>query len=525
MREKASENGWAARWRVALAALALLILAAAALAPHGGAQAFGWLTKITKLGSSSGKVGSAGKLAGGAVGVEGAARYVANLPVKPGAPHALAASAGAEGHWRLVNRAGETFTAASAEEVRRGLSILVPQGAAKDGARIALYIPEESAFVARAAFKDLPATAELHLVGSTGKALKLVRRSEGSGSVHLAAEVRPALLLTLTEQAAFREALWQLERPLNRASIRQLALEPGGPAALTTTPRFDKASRALTDTIDPTHLARALDSIRGQTALLTGRVEAGVLHFKAASGREGSIVLADLMKSASAADVNLVVLRTASPRQPGSRNWLWLKVETSGLDEALKRATFGDFLNALAAEHGRMAITATAEAGLRVRLTAAPVRAADGAPLGPVGSFDEVITALTGHLPVQTIELALRAYERDEELDRRLIPGIPADVQLTYFGLILVGLIFGLAMARRWWARIWPPEQRAEYAGRVGYEAARAVRFLAFLLVFLPVVALPAMLVSGLILLGTGAKWLTSRISRAKAPLKQERST
>lgn len=511
MRESAFKLSRATGWRVLLAACTLLALALAAVAPSGGVQAFGWLTKITKLGSSSGKVGTAGKLAGGAIGVEGAARYVRHLPVKPGDPHALAASAGAEGHWRLVNRAGETFTAANAEELRRGLSILVPQDATRGPSRVALYIPEESAFIGRAAFKDLPATAELHLVGD-GKAMRLVRRSEAGGGVHLAAEVRPSLLLTLNEHAAFREALWQLERPLNRASIRQLALEPGGPAALTAVPRVDKAGKALTDVIDPKQLARSLESIRGQTALLTGRVEGGLLHFKAASGREGNVALADLMQAAAAADVNLVVLRTASPRQPGSRNWLWLKVETSGLDDALKRATVGDFLNALASEHGRMAITATAEAGLRVRLTAAPVRAADGAPLGPVGSFDEVITALTGHLPVQTIELALRAYEREEELGRRLIPGIPADLQMSYFGLIVIGLLFGLAVARRWWARIWPPEQRSEYGSRLGYEAARAVRSLAFLLVFLPIVALPAMLLTGLSLIGAGVKWLRGRL-------------
>ena len=52
--------------------------------------------------------------------------------------------------------------------------------------------------------------------------------------------------------------------PLSRASIRTLALEPGGPATLSSSPRLDPQTKtALVDAIDPPTLAGALRSVRG----------------------------------------------------------------------------------------------------------------------------------------------------------------------------------------------------------------------------------------------------------------------
>ena len=156
-------------------------------------------------------------------------------------------------------------------------------------------------------------------------------------------------------------------RPLERASVRVLALEPGGPSTLTSTPRIDAASkRAAVDIIDPASLPAAMGSIRGQTVLVTGRVDGQLLYVKPSSGPEKSLLVRDLLRAADDADVNLVVLQSAStPRQPGGRNWFWQKVEVKGLDEALQRARMADFLNALAGPGRRFAVTATPSGTLR----------------------------------------------------------------------------------------------------------------------------------------------------------------
>ena len=132
-------------------------------------------------------------------------------------------------------------------------------------------------------------------------------------------------------------------RPLDRARVRVLALEPGGPSTLTSTPRIDAAtSRAAVDIIDPASLPAAMGSIRGQTVLVTGRVDGQLLYVKPSSGPEKSLLVRDLLRAAEDADVNLVVLQsTSTPRQPGGRNWFWQKVEVKGLDDALQRAAHG----------------------------------------------------------------------------------------------------------------------------------------------------------------------------------------
>jgi hypothetical protein len=78
--------------------------------------------------------------------------------------------------------------------------------------------------------------------------------------------------------------------------------------------------------------------------------------------------------------------------------------------------------------------------------------------------------------------------ERQQELDRRLVAGIPSDIQTGYLLLAFLGLL-GLPVSRAWWQRLWPRESAAEYALRSGYWAARVVRGGAFLLLFLPLTA------------------------------------
>ena len=82
--------------------------------------------------------------------------------------------------------------------------------------------------------------------------------------------------------------------------------------------------------------------------------------------------------------------------------------------------------------------------------------------------------------------------------------------------------LIGIGYARGWWHRVWRPEIRAEYGSVFGYWAARAVKLVAFLFVFLPIVAIPAFLMSvldqilGLLLLPVRAvQWVAARLRRA----------
>jgi hypothetical protein len=223
--------------------------------------------------------------------------------------------------------------------------------------------------------------------------------------------------------------------------------------------------------------------------LVTGRVDGRLLYVQPSSGPERSVLLPDLFKAAEEADVNLIVLRTAStPRQPGGRNWLWQKVEVRGLEQAMQHPTVADFLNALAGSSGRMTVTSTAS-GRRTAIDIKPAADFPGPMQSPVGDlFSGIFSDVTGRVITTGLEASVRSAARQTELDERLIPGIPSDFQASYFVLVLLGL-FGVPISRAWWRRLWPPEAATEYAGRAGYLAARVVRGGIFLLLFLPLTA------------------------------------
>src|SRR5262249_34565649 len=108
--------------------------------------------------------------------------------------------------------------------------------------------------------------------------------------------------------------------------------------------------------------------------------------------------------------------------------------------------------------------------------------------IGVGDAFSGIASAITGRVLPIAISANMRSAARQQVLDQRLLPGIPADAQLGYLLLLLLGLM-GLPAARAWWRRVGPPEGAREYATGGGYVAAGAVRAGAFLLFFLPLTA------------------------------------
>jgi len=443
-----------------------------------------WLSRLAR---GAGEVGETGARIGklGVAALEAPAAYVARLPkLSKGA--ALAAHVTPEGHWKLVNRDGEVFTAATPEELARARGVLAPGTAPGDP--LALYLSEDAAFAGRAALKDLPKDAELHVVA--GNASYRLRTPVAPDD-RLAAEVRPGIVVPLADRELFGETVFLLARALNRSNIRVLALEPGGPSRLSSVPRYDPATRAaLVDQVDPSELPDALAALKGQTVLVTGRVDGSTLTVRPSSGPDLSLDVAGLVSAAEAADVNLIVVKAAATHQPGGRNWLWQKVAVAGLDDALERATFGDFLSALVGGGSELSVTAAQGSHGRVVLSAVPVPNTVGEI---TGTLTEWMGDLTGHMIVRAAEVYARDEAAERERDARFLPGLPSVVQHAYLGALIMGLL-AWQVTGAWWRRLWPPEERKDYAGRLGYVAARGARGLACLVLFLPVAGLPAFL-------------------------------
>ncbi|MGE0700875.1 MAG: hypothetical protein AB7O57_17385, partial [Hyphomicrobiaceae bacterium] len=222
--------------------------------------------------------------------LEELARALSMLALPEG--HAAIAAAATEvGHWRLVNRSGELFTAAGTTELERGISTLAPEVSGRPE-RLRIYLTAASVFRYRASVHELPGVGAL-VLRMAGRDLAVSRSGIGRG-LKVYVQMAPGLRVEASDRATFDEVASQLRRPVDRALVRTLALEPGGRTVIPPTPTIDVAARrASPDAIDPGHLRPALRGLKRQTVLVTGRLDRDRLVFKPSTGPDGALPLTE----------------------------------------------------------------------------------------------------------------------------------------------------------------------------------------------------------------------------------------
>ena len=277
---------------------------------------------------------------------------------------------------------------------------------------------------------------------------------------------------------------------LDLADIRVLALEPRATTLLKRTRAVGgDAGRLASEAVDPERLPHMMSAVARGTIVITGRIVGPMLHYQPSSGPERTLMLDILRKAAAASDVNLVVVHSASARQPGTRNWLWQRVDLTQAAPPAK-PTLADLVRQLT---GGVPVEVDVQEVQPRRATLAFSGLAGGSGRGwtaPVGdAWRDLATEVTGTIVASGLQLHLRSREYQKELDERIIPGIPSGLQFAYIGFLVLGL-FGVLVAHGWWERIWPLEARTDYPRRSGYWAARIVRTTVFVMIFMPLVAL-----------------------------------
>ncbi len=466
-------------------AVAVLAFGLAMLAVEARAQAWDhWLGSLLNAGvSHDGDT------------LEAVNRQIADTPVEAGVV-ALAAELTEVGHWRIVNRAGEAFTAANAAELTQGLRTLAPDARAGQ-AKLHLHLTADTVLRRGASLRALPADAETWIVMG-GRRYAMVQSTVEAGPPRIV--VARDFLVEAEDREALAEIIRQIERPVNRALVRILALEPGGATGLARSPAVEPGSRrARPDFLDPGHLERGLVGARGQVVLVSGRLEGDRLAFKPASAPEGALALGKLAEGAARADVNLIILETSSARQPGTRNWLWQRMALSNVDKALGGPSLGAFLHVLAGEPDKLVVKGGTMADGRIELELRPLVPAAAAPVASLtqavaGTWANIVSETAGSIATRGLRASLLTVARQREIERRLLPGIPSIVQAGYLALVAAGLL-ALPVVNQWWRRLWPPEVEAEYGSRSGFAMAWLARGIVLSAFFLPLVALPALLV------------------------------
>ncbi len=455
-----------------------------------------WLSTLGEVAATTGKTG--GRLAGEiSTGLEGAVKIIGKLPAEL-QKGAIAAEALPDGAWRLRNAAGETITATSPEGVRGALAGLQP-GLAADSKSLTFYVGEDTAFRVPEALAALPTDAKIQLAIDDAS-LPLLRQGSGDAT-RLYAELNQGVIIALKDRALFDEAVWQLQRPLGKSGIRVLSLDNGGPFTLGSLGKRSPEGLPLAETVDPAAMEAALTSLRGQTVIVSGKIEGDTLLFAGKSGPAGSIPVAGLMQAAERSDVNILLLDSGVAKQPGGTTWLWQERGIAHLDAAMAKASLGDFIAALGRGQGRIAIDADWGASGHFRLSAKPAAANAPAASGEVASAgvgEHVVTfavdlagKLAGNVAPQSTSASLNSRGTQWDLDNRLIPGIPAWLQLWYLVNWFAGLI-AFSEARSWWR--WLMRRSIGVAAPSG-RLARVAAETFYWLIFAPLVGWPAIIV------------------------------
>ncbi|MFM9943576.1 MAG: hypothetical protein ACKVP7_29265 [Hyphomicrobiaceae bacterium] len=471
----------------------LLLMFGLLLVPVSTAAAAGWLDAVRQR--------LAGQQPSPVVTLDAVAAHIKSLPA--GNELVLAGEAGADGHWRLVNRAGETFSAATPDELTRAFATLLPSVPQAKAGRIVVYVTDESVFRYPAALAQMPAGTWLMLRTADGD-YRIIQNAQGPAR-WLLAELRPAtakppgggLFLEISDRASFDAARRHLARRLDAHRVRVLALEPGAKAPAKTpnaAPKDASHPSLVIHAIDPDDLRHGMWTFKGQTVVMFGRRDGERLVYQPASGSERSLLVRDYAAAAAANDVDLLILHAANARQPGTRNWLWLKTGVQGLEPSLAAPTLGDALVELVGDSGGIQVALKPVGGNQDHLVIMPAYSVRGRPsTSIIDVVGELVGGVTGVAQASRLEGHLVSDGRRTELAARIIPGIPATPQLGFLAALLVGLP-GFAQLRRWWALVWPPEARTEYGAVAGYVAAKAVRETLFTLLFMPLLGIWATL-------------------------------
>lgn len=486
-------------WRARGLSFIFILMFASAMIASTSSQA-GWFTRLVDKASDA--AGDSRKLGrGGEVSELGAAGVLVTELPKGGRGHAIAAAVTDDGHWKLINGDGERVTVSGSDELEKSLAWLVEERFNKDRRLLSFYIADEG-LARNPEFLDvLPGKARRVIVSGNRTYPVFKKRIDGVSQVYV--KGREGIDILLNDLERFREIIWQLERPLKRANIRLLSLIPGTDKTPQSVPVVGTNGLPRPDVVDPYALDNAFRSLGGQTVILTGKVDRDLLYFQKSGESDLSVFISDVTKAARASDINLIVLDTGQARQVGGRDWLWRKVGIGGLESAVQQKNFGDFLNVISQGRGGFDLAIDNSKKKRSILRATP-RALPRGILEPAEGLQsdalddvvsDVVAAFRGNLVVSALTAEMRSAVREEELDSRIIPWIPSDIQHFYIGSIILGLL-GFPAAQRWWRKLWPPEDHAQYRTRAALFAAVGTRWLLFFVLFLPIVGIAAFFVN-----------------------------
>lgn len=430
--------------------LALLIsISVLTNSPHAEAGLFSSLSKVASKAGKAGKVAGAGKgmlTAGGLSKLKTVGAAAVLLEVAPGG-----------GGLRYVDELGKTIKFNESPS----LSKIADEFNIPKEKQVEVFADIDTLATSHPDVLNIAKSDNLFLVGKNNTKLLVSVGRDNKLAVEFAPNVKVRVAVASGDTKLFQEASVHLNRAPNLANIRQIALS--NDAKLTDLPQvaFRQDGLPVVGGISPDGIETAFSIIKGQSALLSGKIEDGFLLYKTGLTTTGRVSLDRLKKAASDANVDLTIIDIGSTRQAkiGSASKMSAKLAQA--------RTNADVYSTLTPKGQELLIDASQDIRGRVQITAIATKPnkADGLTSKAAIDTTSLAADVADYALMRAAVYGARAihvYTNDEdrarELANRFIPGIPSWIQYLAIVNLALGL-FSSISGWRFWRRVWPTPQ------------------------------------------------------------------
>lgn len=316
----------------------------------------------------------------------------------------------------------------------------------------------------------------------SGLAIKILSRNGNIYSLHRNA-VPPTLRYRniktpVTESTQLGTVIWQLQRPVMNQKVRFVQLSKNADADL---PSQVYGSKPVIDAVGLNKIVNAIENMRLETMVLSGKTENGLLHH---GGQ--SIPLKALEKAAAARDVNLIILGSNKPKKALQRvadDWKAVNDSGDNLSDSI-----GDFYNRFTSEYVnspmRVGINESGElqTAFHIETKIKPVNKQSTDSSGH-------LVAVPLHLLIESVKILQPNEDRVKELDRRIHPAIPSSIQ---FYLIVSFFVGAFTAITSWflYKKIWQSPVRVTYSNVFSFAFMYVLHRLCFIVLYLPVLGI-----------------------------------
>lgn len=416
----------------------------------------------------------------------------------------LALIPGENGSWRLVTATGDELQLSALDELsetlrkadksqafgRTGNPTISGSGKAP---RLQIAIRETDFFKLRKTELAAPENGTLKLVRANGRSHPL-RTVEIGGVRRLVVELGDDVFLNPASARALDANFKFLNTSVNRGDLAIGGFDSGAGVSRSGAELGSGTSVSL---LNADILESSLAKLKNRTLLVSGKVspdpQTGALTLAVKDNGKTRVI--DIREFESAAErqrVNLVIVDSRSPAQPGS-TWFSKTDIEKRFAKAQASVTQEDFLRALSPRNARVLINAGEIGGTRVtmgaRFSASPQNL--GANLGTASDYSTGSWLLEAGFRsgIRAVRINAENPDHTEEVNNRWVPWV-SNFELIGGSLLLLVFAYVSVTTWKWWMSLWRmiggKRSGPDHVSRL-VRVVQAATFIPFgILVFLP---------------------------------------